>query len=64
VLIVNGAPWRRTWVNRAVYVHPFVAVPRYRVAARVPEQHVAHERSERERAAEREGRKRSEEHRR
>src|SRR5215470_17733978 len=29
VLIVNNAPWRRTWVNRTVYVHPFVAVPRY-----------------------------------
>jgi hypothetical protein len=64
VLIVNGAPWRRTWVNRGVYVHPFVAVPRYRVAARAPERHAPHERSERERASEREGRKRTEEHRR
>jgi hypothetical protein len=64
VLIVNGAPWRRTWANRAVYAHPFVAVPRYRVAARAPERHTAHERTERERAAEREGRKRAEEHRR
>ena len=28
VLIVNNAPWRRSWANRAVYVHPFTAVPR------------------------------------
>jgi hypothetical protein len=63
VLIINGAPWRRTWVNRAVYAHPFVAVPRYRVAVRAPERHAPHERTERERAAEREGRKHTEEHR-
>jgi hypothetical protein len=62
-LIVNGAPWRRTWANRAVYVHPFAAVPRYRAAARAPERHEVHERSERERAADREGRAHSEEHR-
>lgn len=64
VLIVNGAPWRRTWVNRAVYVHPFAAVPRYRAPGRVEERHPIHERSERERAAEREGRRHDEEHRR
>jgi hypothetical protein len=23
VVIVNNAPWRRTWVNRTVYVHPY-----------------------------------------
>jgi Protein of unknown function (DUF3300) len=63
VLVVNGAPWRRTWVNRAVYVHPFAAVPRYRVAAHAPERHVVHERTARERAADRDGH-RDEEHRR
>jgi len=62
VLIVNGAPWRRTWVNRAVYAHPFAAVPRYRVEARPAERHEPRGRSERERADEREGRKRAEEH--
>ena len=64
VLIVNNAPWRRTWANRAVYVHPFVGVPRFRAAVRAPERHEEHGRSERERAAEREGRRPSEEHRR
>lgn len=62
VLIVNGAPWGRTWANRFVYVHPFAAVPRYR--ARAAEGHVIHERSPRERAEEREGRRYREEHRR
>jgi hypothetical protein len=62
VLIVNGAPWRRTWVNRAVYAHPFAAVPRYRAQARPAERHAPHGRSERERAAERDGHKRNEEH--
>jgi hypothetical protein len=71
VLVVNNAPWRRTWVNRAVYVHPFVAVPRYAVprgavvarGASV-EAHAVHARTERERAAEREGHRSKEEHRR
>jgi Protein of unknown function (DUF3300) len=62
VLIVNGAPWRRTWVNHAVYVHPFAAVPRYRVEAHPEERHEAHGRSEHERDADREGHKRTEEH--
>ena len=64
VLIVNDAPWRRTWANRAVYVHPFTAVPRARAAARPAEQHELHERTERERDAERSGRNHDEEHRR
>jgi hypothetical protein len=64
VLIVNGSPWRRTWANRAVYVHPFAAVPRFRATERAPERHELHERSERERASDREGRGRTEEHRR
>ena len=63
VLIVDGAPWRRTWSNRLVYVHPFATVPRYRAVGRVEERHEVHERSPRERAAEREGRQRREEHR-
>jgi hypothetical protein len=62
VLIVNNAPWRRTWANRATYVHPFVAVPRYRVAARPAERHELHERTDRERAAEGDGRGHREEH--
>jgi hypothetical protein len=64
VLVVNGAPWRRTWTNRAVYVHPFAAVPRYRAPVRAEERHVVHERTGRERAAEKEGRGHDEEHRR
>jgi hypothetical protein len=56
VLIVNNAPWRRTWANRAVYVHPF-AVPRYE--RRFPEQH---ERARDERREEG-GRRREEGHR-
>ena len=64
VLVVNGVPWRRTWANRAAYVHPFAAVPRYRAVARAPEHHVVHGRTERERAAEREGHRQEEEHRR
>src|SRR5262252_3288110 len=46
VLIVNNEPWHRTWVNRAVYVHPFVAVPRYAVVAR-PAEHREEHREER-----------------
>jgi hypothetical protein len=63
VLIVNNAPWRRAWVNRAVYVHPFAAVPRY-VGPRPVEGHAVHERTEREREAEKNGRRREEEHKR
>jgi uncharacterized protein DUF3300 len=65
-LIVNNAPWRRTWTNRTVYVHPFTAVPRRVVVARAPapEHHAVQARSEREREAERNGHKRVEEHKR
>jgi len=59
VVIVNNAPWRRTWVNRTTYVHPYT-VPRY--PARVAEQHRLMERSERERTAARAGRALKEEH--
>jgi hypothetical protein len=37
VVIVNNAPWRRAWTNRAVNVHPY-AVPRYPVERRAIEQ--------------------------
>jgi hypothetical protein len=63
-LIVNNAPWRRTWTNRAVYVHPFVAVPRRVAAPRGAEQHAVQARSARERDAEHNGHARVEEHRR
>jgi hypothetical protein len=62
-VIVNNAPWQRTWTNRAVYVHPFQAVPRH-VEVRRPEQHAIHERSAQERGAERTGRQHAEEHKR
>jgi len=61
VLIVNNAPWRRTWANRTVYVHPFAEVRRY-PAARPVDVHEAHARSEHEREAERLGRGHQEEH--
>lgn len=60
---INNAPWRRTWVNRGGYVHPYVGVRRYEPERRPAERHELHERSERERAAPREGRGRVEEHR-
>jgi hypothetical protein len=59
-VIVNGAPWARTWANRAVYVHPYPAVVRYRAVGHPPEIHTLHERTARERAAEREGHRREE----
>jgi len=64
VLVVNNAPWRRTWANRLTYVHPFAAVPQ-RVAPRgavVPERHAVIERSPQERQAAREGHPVKEEH--
>ena len=65
VVYINRDPWRRTWVNRATYVHPYAMrrpVVVDRAAPRPGEQHRAIERSERERAAERDGRGRKEEH--
>lgn len=61
VVYINNSPWRRTWVNRTEYVHPYT-VRRYTVA-RPPERHELWERSERERSAERFGHARVEEHR-
>jgi hypothetical protein len=58
-VIINNAPWQRTWVNRAGYVHPY-SVQRY--SARPGEQHRAVERSSKERQAERSGRGHKEDH--
>jgi hypothetical protein len=62
-VFINNAPWRRTWVNRGGYVHPYADVRRYTPSQRIPESHEVHERSEHERSAEREGRRAPEEHR-
>ncbi|MBZ5578534.1 MAG: DUF3300 domain-containing protein [Acidobacteriia bacterium] len=59
-VIVNNAPWRRTWANRPTYVHPY-EVRRYAPERRV-ESHELHERSAPEREAARNGRERVEEH--
>jgi len=58
-VIINRAPWGRTWVNRAVYVHP-TTIPRYRAEVRAAEAHREIARSPREREAERAGRAREE----
>ena len=60
-VIINNAPWRRTWANRPTYVHPY-EVRHYEPARRV-EGHELHERNEHEREAARSGRDRVEEHR-
>jgi hypothetical protein len=62
VVYLNNEPWRRTWVGREGYAHPYT-VRRYE-APRPAERHEVIQRSERERAAERSGRARAEEHRR
>ena len=62
VLMLNNAPWARTWGNRAVYVHPYTVL---RAAGPRVEPHRLIERNPREREAERagRGREREEEHR-
>jgi hypothetical protein len=62
-VFINNAPWRRTWVNREAYAHPYQGVRRFPSAQRAPERHELHERSEREREAPREGHRPEEEHR-
>jgi hypothetical protein len=62
-VFVNNAVWGRTWVNRRVYVHPYVGVRRFAPGTRVVEHHELEARSEHERAAAREGRRVEEEHR-
>jgi len=59
-VIINNAPWRRTWVDRTTYVHPYT-VQRYEPARRA-EGHELHERTERERESYRGGHERYEEH--
>jgi hypothetical protein len=61
-VFINNAVWGRTWVNRGVYVHPYVGVRRFAPGARVVEHHELQARSEHERAAAREGRRVEEEH--
>jgi hypothetical protein len=60
-VFINNAPWRRTWVNRGAYVHPYQQIQRYPAAGRV-EGHQLQQRSPREREAGRTGRERVEEH--
>src|SRR5579864_7689432 len=65
VVFVNNSPWRRTWVNRTVYVHPYAVrrtVVVNREVVRPVERHELVERSERERAAAHYGNQRVEEH--
>jgi hypothetical protein len=64
VLFVNNSPWHRTWATRAVYVHPYAGVPRYRAAVvvRSSDHHELRERTVHEREAERDGHRHVEEH--
>lgn len=61
-VFINNAEWRRGWVNRNTYVHPYT-IRRVGPAPRVEERHEVRQRDERERAADRNGRKRVEDHR-
>ncbi len=63
VLFINNAAWRRTWVTRRAYVHPYPDVRRYPAGPRAAEHHEVFQRSEQERRDEREGRAPHEEHR-
>jgi hypothetical protein len=60
-VIINDAPWQRTWVNRETYIHPY-QVPRYN-GRRPADMHRPIERSLKERDDERSGRGHEEEHR-
>jgi hypothetical protein len=61
-LIINNAPWGRTWSNRTTYVHPYT-VRRFAPAAPRPaERHALEQRSQSERAAPKAGRAVREEH--
>jgi hypothetical protein len=50
-VIINRAPWGRTWINQSTYIHPY-AVPRYS-GTRPSEQHLLSERTQMEREGER-----------
>jgi len=60
VVVINNAPWHRTWAARATYVHPYT-VQRY-AGPPVPEHHELEARSPREREAARRGERVPEEH--
>ncbi len=61
-VIVNNAPWGRTWANRATYVHPYT-VRRFAASApRPPERHELVKRSPAEREAAKAGHAVKEEH--
>jgi hypothetical protein len=56
-VFVNHAPWRRTWVNRGAYVHPYPAIRRPAPGFVGPrDTHALRPRSEPERSAPRQGR--------
>ena len=61
VVVVNGRPWERTWVNRTTYIHPYPGVRSYEAPARI-EHHELIKRSEHERAEQRAGHAHEEEH--
>jgi hypothetical protein len=48
---INNSPWRRTWVDRDRYAHPYEGVRRFDGGRRVEEQHRLQERSPQERQA-------------
>jgi hypothetical protein len=60
-VFINNSPWRRNWVNRAQYVHPYEGVRRFSGPSPA-EAHALHERSAPEREAARRGEHREEEH--
>jgi len=67
VIIVNNAPWGRTWVNRGVYVHPYPGVSHYvtahyNSAVHYQEHHETIARSQAERQAAHQGHAYHEEH--
>jgi hypothetical protein len=61
VVIINNEPWRRTWVNRHTYQHPYT-VRRFE-GNRIPERHEMQQRDQRERQAPQRGDRRVEDHR-
>ena len=62
-VIINNAPWGRSWGNRNAYVHPYT-IRRSGPPPRIEERHEVRERDARERAADRNGsRKMVEDHR-
>jgi hypothetical protein len=62
-VIINNAEWRRGWVNRNTYAHPYEIRRVGPPPARFEERHELRERTERERNAERNDHRRVEDHR-